>query len=185
MRKTIYTTGEVARLCEVAPRTVSKWFDTGKLKGFRIPGGRDRRIAKADLARFMAERGFPSEMIPEVEPEAVDRVLVVGGAPSAFTESEGVEVTHVRTIFAAGIAFAEVKPTCVVVDVASIGRIDSASIAATLKGAGCYRVAVCHAVDPPDHFDYSIAPSVDPARNNIGLKTALYTASELKARKAS
>ena len=25
---TVYTTGDVARICQVAPRTVSKWFDT-------------------------------------------------------------------------------------------------------------------------------------------------------------
>ena len=36
--KTIYTTGQVAKMCQVAPRTVSKWFDSGRLKGFRIAG---------------------------------------------------------------------------------------------------------------------------------------------------
>ena len=43
-QKEVLTTGEVARICRVAPRTVSKWFDTGKLRGYRIPGSRDRRI---------------------------------------------------------------------------------------------------------------------------------------------
>lgn len=37
----VYTTGEVARICQVAPRTVSKWFDTGRLKGYRIAGSPD------------------------------------------------------------------------------------------------------------------------------------------------
>ncbi|MFA6426095.1 MAG: helix-turn-helix domain-containing protein, partial [Phycisphaerae bacterium] len=39
-RKDIFTTGQVAQICKVAPRTVTKWFDTGQLKGYRIPGGR-------------------------------------------------------------------------------------------------------------------------------------------------
>ena len=43
-RKDVLTTGEVAKLCNVAPRTVSKWFDSGSLKGYRIPGSRDRRM---------------------------------------------------------------------------------------------------------------------------------------------
>ena len=36
-QKDILTTGEVAAICNVAPRTVSKWFDSGQLKGYRIP----------------------------------------------------------------------------------------------------------------------------------------------------
>jgi excisionase family DNA binding protein len=41
--KQVYTTGEAARLLCVAPRTVCKWFDSGRLKGFRVPGSQDRR----------------------------------------------------------------------------------------------------------------------------------------------
>ena len=39
----VFTTGQVAKICKVAPRTVSKWFDSGRLKGYRIPGSQDRR----------------------------------------------------------------------------------------------------------------------------------------------
>ena len=41
--KKVFTTGQVAKICKVAPRTVSKWFDTGRLRGYRIPGSQDRR----------------------------------------------------------------------------------------------------------------------------------------------
>ena len=51
--KNILTTGDVARICSVAPRTVSKWFDTGQLKGYRIPGSKDRRIPVAALPSFV------------------------------------------------------------------------------------------------------------------------------------
>ena len=37
----VFTTGQVAKICKVAPRTVSKWFDSGRLK--RLP---DSRFAK-------------------------------------------------------------------------------------------------------------------------------------------
>jgi len=59
-RKDILTTGQVAEICKVAPRTVTKWFDTGQLKGYRIPGSRDRRIPKAELARFMRAHNIPT-----------------------------------------------------------------------------------------------------------------------------
>jgi len=57
--KKVLTTGEVAAVCNVASRTVGKWFDGGLLKGYRIPGSRDRRIPVAELVRFMKEYGIP------------------------------------------------------------------------------------------------------------------------------
>ncbi len=61
--KTVFTTGEVARICHVAPRTVSKWFDSGQLRGYRIPGSRDRRIPLAELMRFMKAHGMPTDAL--------------------------------------------------------------------------------------------------------------------------
>ena len=57
--KSVLTTGEVAKICKVAPRTVSKWFDSGKLRGYRIPGSKDRRIPMEHLIRFMRAHGIP------------------------------------------------------------------------------------------------------------------------------
>lgn len=71
--KDVLTTGDVARLCGVAPRTVSKWFDTGKLRGFKIPGSRDRRIPRESLVRFMRAHGIPLRGLDG----ATTRVLVV------------------------------------------------------------------------------------------------------------
>jgi len=56
---TTFTTGQVAKICQVAPRTVSKWFDSGRLKGYRLPGSQDRRIPRAYLLKFLKEHGFP------------------------------------------------------------------------------------------------------------------------------
>jgi len=55
----VLTTGDVANICNVAPRTVSQWFDKGLLAGYRIPGSRDRRIPIAELARFMTAHRIP------------------------------------------------------------------------------------------------------------------------------
>lgn len=72
-RKEVLTTGEVAKICCVAPRTVSKWFDTGRLRGYRIPGSRDRRIPLMQLVRFMKDHDMP---LAELEGN-VTRVLLV------------------------------------------------------------------------------------------------------------
>jgi excisionase family DNA binding protein len=62
--KNVLTTGDVAKICNVAPRTVSKWFDSGQLKGYRIPGSKDRRIPVNELIRFMKQNNMPVPALP-------------------------------------------------------------------------------------------------------------------------
>ena len=59
--KDVLTTGEVAKICNVASRTVSKWFDAGQLRGYRIPGSKDRRIPVSSLVKFMKSHGIPMD----------------------------------------------------------------------------------------------------------------------------
>jgi len=61
--KNVLTTGDVARICNVAPRTVSKWFDSGQLRGYRIPGSKDRRIPVNELLRFMKTHNMPTPVL--------------------------------------------------------------------------------------------------------------------------
>ena len=72
-QKDILTTGEVAKICNVAPRTVSKWFDTGQLRGYRIPGSKDRRIPMTGLIRFMKQHSIPIDSLQSGK----TRVLIV------------------------------------------------------------------------------------------------------------
>ena len=63
----VYTTGEISQLCHVAPRTVSKWIDSGMLRGYRIPGvGGDRRVPHGSLAEFMTKHGMPTDALEAV-----------------------------------------------------------------------------------------------------------------------
>ena len=70
----VFTTGQVAKICMVAPRTVSTWFDSGRLRGYRIPGSQDRRIPREYLIKFLKEHGMP---LGDLEDEAMAKVLVV------------------------------------------------------------------------------------------------------------
>lgn len=65
------TTGQAAKFLQVAPRTVMKWVDHGKLKAEREPGTNNRLIAPADLVEFMRlyDLETPAEllaMLPKV-----------------------------------------------------------------------------------------------------------------------
>jgi len=73
--KKVFTTGQVAKICKVAPRTVSKWFDSGRLRGYRIPGSQDRRIPREQLIRFLKEHGMP---LGELEEEGWHKILLIG-----------------------------------------------------------------------------------------------------------
>lgn len=55
----IFTTTEVARFCDVSPRTVCKWVDAGRLPGYRVPGSQHRRIPRESLITFMKEHNIP------------------------------------------------------------------------------------------------------------------------------
>ncbi len=117
--KTVYTTGEVAKICNVAPRTVSKWFDAGRLRGYRIPGSKDRRIPADQLIRFLRAHGMP---LGDLE-TGRKRILVID-ADTSLTAAlqrtltgQGYEVGLATTALEAGAAAHELHPHVVVVDV--------------------------------------------------------------------
>ena len=103
--KNVLTTGDVARICNVAPRTVSKWFDNGQLKGYRIPGSKDRRIPLSELIRFMKVHNMPATALPVSK----IRVLIVDSnddSASALADTlqtkANYEVRTVRSNFETG-----------------------------------------------------------------------------------
>ena len=71
-RQPSYTTGEVARLCQVTKRTVIKWIDGGKLKGYTIPGSKHRRVSAENLQSFMR-----ANRIPDYGKVVRPRILIV------------------------------------------------------------------------------------------------------------
>jgi len=134
----VYTTGDVARICQVAPRTVSKWFDTGRLKGYRIPGSLDRRIPRDGLIEFMRSHGMPLGELGAVQG---GRVLIIGmpAQERAVVETlllaSGMSTASAQSAFEAGALAMEQRPQCVVID-ASIGFTESRMIAHYFKCNG-------------------------------------------------
>lgn len=70
--KKVFTTGDVAKICHVAHRTVSRWFDAGLIKGYRLPHSGDRRIRLEELIVFMKEYDIPAEHIQQAMRNAAD-----------------------------------------------------------------------------------------------------------------
>lgn len=128
--KNVLTTGEVAKLCSVAPRTVSKWFDSGQLRGYRIPGSKDRRIPVEQLVKFMRTHGIPLNGLDA----GAMHVLILdtdGGLceliRAALEETQTFEVTSAETALEAGAVAREREPHVVLVD-ASLSDVDPKSL---------------------------------------------------------
>jgi excisionase family DNA binding protein len=115
-QKDVLTTGEVARICHVAPRTVSKWFDTGKLRGYRIPGSRDRRIPVTQLMAFMQQHGMPLDGLELGR----QKLLIVANRPDEALEADltqrGFQVQQAQTLFDAGVAAQQFQPHILLLD---------------------------------------------------------------------
>ncbi|HEY2786604.1 MAG TPA: helix-turn-helix domain-containing protein [Fimbriiglobus sp.] len=134
--KKVFTTGQVAKICKVAPRTVSKWFDSGRLKGYRIPGSQDRRIPREQLIRFLKEHGMP---LGELEEEEWHKVLLIGTeklfndrVKESLPESEDFKFELAQSGFEAGTLAQSFHPDTIVIDLA-LGRSESVQIATNLR----------------------------------------------------
>ena len=134
IKKEVLTTGEVARLCHVAPRTVSKWFDAGKLRGYRIPGSRDRRIPTNHLLAFMRAHGIPLDDLDG----GSCRVMIVGadqnGLAAALAGSNRLDVRVAQNGFEAGVIAQQYRPHVIIIDVSADGVDDAATICRNIKG---------------------------------------------------
>lgn len=118
-QKDVLTTGEVAKICSVAPRTVSKWFDTGQLAGYRIPGSKDRRIPVASLVRFMKHHHIPLDGLASGR----TRVLLVDTDAQmldvlhrSLMEGTSYEVRTAATGFGAGLECEKFRPHAMLLD---------------------------------------------------------------------
>ena len=117
--KDVLTTGEVAKICNVAPRTVSKWFDSGALHGYRIPGSKDRRIPLNQLIRFMKQHGMPLNglMTGCTRVQIVDDEQDIVEVLEKILENEAkYEVEVARSGFGAGVTAEKFRPHVILLD---------------------------------------------------------------------
>lgn len=117
--KDVLTTGEVAKICNVAPRTVSKWFDSGALHGYRIPGSKDRRIPLNQLIRFMKQHGMPLNGLMT----GCTRVMIVDDEQDIVEVLEKIleneakyEVEVAKSGFSAGVTAEKFRPHVILLD---------------------------------------------------------------------
>lgn len=117
--QTVFTTGEVADICGISQQTVIRCFDSGRLKGFRVPGSRFRRITRDALIEFMKANSIPLSQLDSGK----KRVLVVDDDPgivemlSDLLSRDGrFEVATASTGYDAGLLTAQFRPDIILLD---------------------------------------------------------------------
>ena len=183
--KQVFTTGEVARVCKVSQQTVIRCFDSGKLRGFRVPGSRFRRIPREALITFMKENQIPLDQLDSGR----KRVLVVDDDEAIvemFTELLGrdgrFEVRTASTGYEAGIITEKFRPDVILLDF-KLPDINGNAVCRTIRANSNYehiRIIVISGVADPDEVeDLRAAGANDFIRKPFDINKVIARMSEL------
>ncbi len=118
--KTVFTTGEAAKICKVSQQTIIRCFDSGQLKGFRVPGSRFRRIPRDQLYAFMRDNGIPTDALDSGKRKVLvvdDDEDLVELIVDALNRDGRFDLRSVNNGFGAGMLIKEFRPDLVVLDV--------------------------------------------------------------------
>ena len=118
--KTVFTTGEAAKICKVSQQTIIRCFDNGSLKGFRVPGSKFRRIPRDQLFAFMRDNGIPTDALESGKRKVLivdDDEELVELLSDVFEKDGRFEVKTANNGFDAGMQVREFRPDLVVLDV--------------------------------------------------------------------
>jgi excisionase family DNA binding protein len=118
--KTVFTTGEAAKICKVSQQTIIRCFDSGALKGFRVPGSRFRRIPREQLYMFMRDNGIPTDALESGKRKILivdDDEELVELIADALDRDGRFEIRTVNNGFDAGMMVKEYRPDLIVLDV--------------------------------------------------------------------
>lgn len=118
--KTVFTTGEAAKICKVSQQTIIRCFDNGSLKGFRVPGSRFRRIPRHELFQFMRENGIPTDALESGKRKLLivdDDQELVDLLADTFARDGRFEIKTANNGFDAGMLVKEFRPDIVILDI--------------------------------------------------------------------
>jgi excisionase family DNA binding protein len=133
--KTVFTTGEAAKVCKVSQQTIIRCFDSGQLKGFRVPGSRFRRIPRDALYRFMKENGIPTDALESGRRRVLivdDDQAVVDLISEVLAGDPRFETKVANNGFQAGVLAKEYHPDLIILDV-MLPDLNGQEVCATLR----------------------------------------------------
>ncbi len=136
--KTVFTTGEAAKICNVSQQTIIRCFDSGQLKGFRVPGSRFRRIPRDVLYKFMKDNGIPTDALESGKRKALivdDDLDLVDLITDGMLADGRFDVRTANNGFDAGMLVREYRPDVIVLDV-MLPDINGKEVCQRVRGDG-------------------------------------------------
>ena len=118
--KTVFTTGEAAKICKVSQQTIIRCFDNGQFKGFRVPGSKFRRIPREALYRFMKDNQIPTDALESGKRKVLlvdDDIEVVEMMKQFLVDDGRFDVRIAANGFDAGMMVKDYRPDIMVLDV--------------------------------------------------------------------
>ena len=170
--KAIFTTGEAAEVCRVSQQTIIRSFDAGRLKGFRVPGSKFRRIPRDALVAFMRANDIPLDNLALGGGRGAGktRVLVVDDDPEIVElfcdvlDRDGrFEVQTASTGYDAGMLTGEFRPDLILLDY-MLPDLNGGVVCRRVKGKpelSHTKVVIVSGVVDPDEVDEILAAGAD------------------------
>jgi len=122
LNKKFFTTGDIGRIFGVSRISAYKWVVSGKIKSFKIPGGR-YKIARRDLVDFIKKSGLDSRIAGGIQQDDVkilvvdDQKLIVQTVRDYMeTAHPGWHISSASDGFEAGRMLSRVNPDLVILD---------------------------------------------------------------------
>ena len=165
-QRTVFTTGQVAQICSVSQQTVIRCFDSGRLKGFRVPGSRFRRIPRDALLSFMKSNNIPLDHLETGK----RRVLVVDDDPAIvemfvdlLEPDERFEIKTASSGYDAGILTGQFRPDVILLDF-KLPDINGTTVCRTIRANPAFahmKIIACSGVADPDEIQELLDAGAD------------------------
>lgn len=117
--KELFTTGEAADLCSLSQQTIIRCFDSGRLRGFRIPGSKFRKIPRDSLLKFMRENNIPMMNMQSGKKRLLivdDDAEIVELMSDVLIRDGRFEIKTASTGYDAGIMTQKFRPDLILLD---------------------------------------------------------------------
>lgn len=164
--KSVYTTGEVSRVCKISQQTVIRCFDSGKLKGFRVPGSRFRRIPRESLFSFMKEHDIPLDQLDTGKRRVLvvdDDEAIVEMFTELFERDGRFEIRTAGSGYDAGVLTESFRPDVLLLDF-KLPDVNGNVVCRTIRANSKFehmRIIIISGVADPDEVKDLMAAGAD------------------------
>ena len=117
--KKLYTTGEVAKICNLSQQTIIRCFDAGRVEGFRIPGSKFRRIPHESLIKFMQSNDIPIDALQSGKKKILivdDDAEIIEMMVDVFVRDGRFDVKSAASGYEGGIMTEQFRPDLIILD---------------------------------------------------------------------